>query len=86
MQKYQISSTIIVTDYTYLFTIKVKPKDNKIVYIIYVVIINKVVDYIITNYIYTRMSIKTLISRLEEYFNSYIIIQLLYNKSLLFQY
>ena len=55
----------------YLFTIEVKPEDNKIVYTIYIVIINKVTDYIITNYIYTRISIKTLISRLEEYFNSY---------------
>ena len=55
----------------YLFTIKAKPKDNKVVYIIYTVIINKVVDYIITNYIHTRMSIKTLMSRLKEYFNSY---------------
>ena len=55
--------------YTYLFTIKVKPEDNKVVHVIYVVIIDKVADYIIANYIHTRMSIKTLMSRLEECFN-----------------
>ena len=57
----------------YLFTIKVKSKDNKVVHVIYIVIINKVVNYIITNYIYTKMYIKTLISGLEEYFNLYTI-------------
>ena len=55
----------------YLFTIEAKPEDNKVVHTIYVVIINKIADYIMTNYIHTRMSIKTLISRLEEYFNPY---------------
>ena len=84
MQKYQINSTIVATGYTYLFTIKAKPEDNKVTHTIYTVIINKVTDYIITNYMYTRMSIKTLISRLEEYFNSYTITQKSYNKSLLF--
>ena len=70
----------------YLFTIEVKPEDNKVVHVIYVVIINKVTDFIITNYMYTRMSIKTLMSGLEEYFNPYTVIWKSYNESLLFQY
>ena len=69
----------------YLFTIEVKSEDNKVVYVIYTVIINKVVDYIIVNYIYTRMSIKTLMSGLEEYFNPYTVTWKSYNESLLFQ-
>ena len=85
MQKYQINSTIVVIDYTYLFTIEAKPEDNKVVYVIYVVIIDKIVDYIIANYMYTRMSIKTLMSGLEECFNPHTVTQKSYNKSLLFQ-
>ena len=63
--KYWINSAIVATGYTYLFTDKPKLKDNKIVYTIYVTIINKVVNYIMANFIHTRMSIKTLMSGLE---------------------
>ena len=70
--------------YTYLFTIEVKPEDNKVVYTIYVAIINKVADYIMANYMHTRMSIKTLMSRLEEYFNPHTVTWKSYNESLLF--
>ena len=69
----------------YLFTIEAKPEDNKVVYVIYTVIINKVADYIMANYIHTRTSIKTLISGLEEYFNPHTVTQKSYNESLLFQ-
>ena len=39
-----------------------------------------------TNYMYTRMSITTLISGLEECFNSHTVMYKAYNESLLFKY
>ena len=84
--KYWINSAIVATGYTYLFMDKLKPEDNKVVYAIYVVIIDKIADYIITNYIHTRTLITTLMSSLEECFNSYTVMCKVYNKSLLFKY
>ena len=64
---------------------KPKPENNKVVYTIYVVIINKIVDHIIANYIHTRTLITTLIHSLEECFNSYTVMCKAYNESLLFK-
>ena len=83
--KYWINSAIVATSYTYLFLDKPKPEDNKVVYTIYVVIINKIANHIMTNYIHTRTLIKTLMSRLEECFNSHTVMYKVYNKSLLFK-
>ena len=84
--KYWINSVIAATDYTYLFTDKPKPEDNKVVYTIYVAIIDKVADHIMANFIHTGMSIKTLISGLEECFNPHTVMCKVYNESLLFKY
>ena len=83
--KYQINSAIAVTGYTYLFTDKPKPEDNKVVHTIYAAIIDKIADHIITNYMYTRMSIMTLMSSLEECFNSHTVMHKVYNESSLFK-
>ena len=85
MWKYQINSAIVATGYTYLFTDKPKPEDNKVVHTIYVAIIDKIADYIMANYMYTRTLIMTLMSSLEEHFNSYIVMCKVYNESLLFK-
>ena len=85
MWKYWINSAIVATGYMYLFTIKAKLKDNKVVYTIYTVIIDKIADHIMANYIHTRMLIMTLMSGLEECFNSHTVIHKAYNESLLFK-
>ena len=83
--KYWINSVIAATDYTYLFTDKPKSKDNKVVHTIYVAIIDKIADHIMANYMYTRMSIMTLMSSLEEWFNSHTVTHKAYNESSLFK-
>ena len=83
--KYWINSAIAATGYTYLFTDKPKPEDNKVVHTIYVVIIDKIADHIIVNYMYTRMSIMTLMSSLEECFNSHTVTHKAYDESSLFK-
>ena len=55
-------------------------------YTIYVVIIDKVVNYIIANFMYTRTLIKTLISGFKKCFNSYTVIHKVYNDFLLIKY
>ena len=84
--KYWINSAITATGYTYLFTDKPKPEDNKVVHTIYVAIIDKIADHIMTNYMHTRMSIMTLMSGLEECFNSHTVMCKAYNESSLFKY
>ena len=75
----------MTTDYTYLFTDKPKPEDNKVVHTIYVAIIDKIANHIIANYMYTRTSIMTLMSGLEECFNPYTVTCKAYNESSLFK-
>ena len=84
--KYWINSAIVATGYTYLFMDKPKPEDNKVVYTIYVAIIDKIADHIMANYMYTRMLIMTLMSGLEECFNSHTVMCKAYNESSLFKY
>ena len=84
--KYWINSAIAATGYTYLFTDKPKPEDNKVVHTIYTVIIDKIADYIMANYMHTRMLIMTLMSGLEEHFNPYTVMCKAYNESSLFKY
>ena len=84
--KYWINSAIAATCYTYLFTDKPKPEDNKVVYTIYVAIIDKIADHIMANYMHTRTLIMTLMSGLEECFNPYTVMYKVYNESLLFKY
>ena len=83
--KYWINSAIVATSYTYLFTDKPKPEDNKVVHTIYVAIIDKIADHIMANYIHTRTLIMTLMSGLEEHFNPYTVTHKAYNESLLFK-
>ena len=84
--KYWINSAIVATSYTYLFLDKPKSEDNEVAHTIYVAIINKIADHIITNYIHTRMLIMTLMSGLEEHFNPHTVMCKAYNESLLFKY
>ena len=84
--KYWINSAIAATGYTYLFTDKPKPEDNKVAHTIYVVIIDKIADHIMANYIHTRMSIMTLMSGLEECFNPHTVMHKVYNEFSLFKY
>ena len=84
--KYWINSAITATSYTYLFTNKPKPKDNKVAYTIYVAIIDKIADHIMANYMHTRMLIMTLMSGLEEHFNPHTVMYKAYNESSLFKY
>ena len=83
--KYWINSAITATGYTYLFTDKPKPEDNKVVHTIYAAIIDKIADHIMANYIHTRTSIMTLMSGLEECFNPHTVMHKAYNESLLFK-
>ena len=83
--KYWINSAITATDYKYLFTDKPKPEDNKVVHTIYVTIIDKIANHIMANYMYTGMSIMTLMSGLEEHFNPHTVTHKAYNESSLFK-
>ena len=71
--------------YTYLFMDKPKPEDNKVAHAIYAVIIDKIADHIMANYIHTRTSIMTLMSSLEEHFNPHTVMCKAYNESSLFK-
>ena len=64
---------------------KPKPEDNKVAYTIYAAIIDKIADHIMTNYMYTRTSIMTLMSGLEEHFNPHTVTCKAYDESLLFK-
>ena len=83
--KYWINSAIAATGYTYLFTDKPKPEDNKVAHTIYVAIIDKIVDHIMANYMHTGTLIMTLMSGLEEHFNPHTVMCKAYNESSLFK-
>ena len=83
--KYWINSVIVATGYTYLFTDEPKLEDNEVAHTIYAVIIDKIADHIMANYIHTGMSIMTLMSGLEECFNPHTVMYKAYNESLLFK-